>query len=130
MYSGDNYDQFGWAVFMAGGSLAALPKLDKTFRSEASAMKAVADSKSKSQWMLKGDKGWIVYTVDGNDIQLALSKGDFVARYINPRSGETIGEAIQLTGGKDISLKTPQSNVVLWISETQNTKQNEAGTRK
>ena len=80
--------------------------------------------------MLKGDKGWIVYTVDGNDIQLALSKGDFVARYINPRSGETIGEAIQLTGGKDISLKTPQSNVVLWISETQNTKQNEAGTRK
>ena len=22
MYSGDNYDEFGWAVFMAGGSMA------------------------------------------------------------------------------------------------------------
>jgi hypothetical protein len=129
MYSGDSYDQFGWAVFMAGGSLASLPKLDKNFLSEAAAMKAV-DNKTKGQWVLKGDKGWIVYAADATEIKLTLSNGNLIARYINPRNGETIGEAIQVIGGKEVSLKTPQSNVVLWISETQKAKQNEAGTGK
>ncbi len=128
-YSGDNYDQFGWAVFMAGGSLAVLPKLDKTFLAEVATMKAI-ESKIKGQWVLKGEKGYVVYAADGNEIKLTIGNGNFVARYINSRNGESIGEAMQLKAGKDVSLKTPQSNVVLWVSEIQKAKQNEAGTGK
>lgn len=31
IYSGDGYDQFGWAVFIAGGSMANIPNVSPAF---------------------------------------------------------------------------------------------------
>jgi hypothetical protein len=129
IYSGDNYDQFGWAALMAGGSLATLPVLDKRFLTDASSMKTVS-SKTKRQWMLKGEKGCIVYAEGSSPIQLDLDNGTYNARYINPRNGEFIGEEIELTGGKKLELKSPQATVVLWVSSNNKTVQHETSIQK
>jgi hypothetical protein len=129
MYSGDNYDQFGWAVLMAGGSMASLPVLNKSFLADASVMKAV-ETKMAGQWMLKGEKGCIVYADGFSPIQLTLPAGAYSARYINPRNGEFVGDAIEVAGGKQIELKSPQSTIVLWVSAKQNSVQHETGIQK
>jgi hypothetical protein len=129
IYSGDNYDQFGWAVFMAGGSMASLPVLNERFLADASLMKA-AGTNTKGQWMLKGDNGCIVYADGSSLIRLTLPNGVYRARYINPRNGELIGNEIELTGGKAIELESPQTTVVLWVSAKQKTVLHETSIQK
>lgn len=129
MYSGDNYDQFGWAVLMAGGSLAALPVLDKQLLADVASMKTI-DSKIKGQWMLGNGHGCIVYADGTSPIQLQLPDGSYTARYINVRSGGFTGEEIDLTGGRGIELKRPQSAVVLWVSAKRKSVQHERSIRK
>jgi hypothetical protein len=129
MYSGDNWDRFGWAVFMAGGSIATLPVLNKTFLADASSMK-IADTKQKGLWMLKGEKGCIVYADSSSLIQLSLSAGNYSGRFINPQSGEFLGEEMEITGGKQIELKSPQPTVVLWLSAKRKSVQHETSIQK
>jgi hypothetical protein len=129
IYSGDNYDQFGWAVFMAGGSLASLPVLDKNFLLDAAAMK-MADVNTKGQWMLKSNNGYIVYSNGSSPIQLELRSGIYSARYINPRTGEFVGEEMIISGGKQVELNSPQSTIVLWVSAQQKSVHNETGIQK
>ena len=63
MYSGDSYPEFGWAVFMAGGSLAVLPKdIDKELLKAAVGMKPVVSS-SKNEYVLSDGKSSIVYNI-------------------------------------------------------------------
>jgi hypothetical protein len=112
IYSGDSYDQFGWAVFMAGGSLAVLPKMDAQFLSDASSMKPVLQSVS-GQWIMKNDKGIIAYTLN-KTVDLSLS-GSFDVKWIDARSGEVI-KAEKASGAQLSSLANPKSGaVVLWI---------------
>ena len=130
MYSGDSYDQFGWAVLMAGGSMPVLPALDKKFLADASSMKPVNNAATKTQWMLSGKNCFIVYADGSAPVQLALPSGRYAVRYIDPRSGALLAEEEQ-AGGKTIEWKTPQSGaVVLWVSAKQKTTQHAASIQK
>lgn len=115
MYSGESYDQFGWAVFMAGGSLATLPKMDEAFLKDASAMKPVYESATKGMYALKGEKGQIVYSENGEVMMDLKEKASYVVRYINPKNGEVIKEETK-KGAKNVKLKE-SSPVVVWVSE-------------
>ena len=79
--------------------------------------------------MLKGANGCIVYA-DGSSIQLDLSNGTYSARYINPRNGEFVGEEIELSGGKQVELNSPQSTIVLWVRAKQKALQHETSIQK
>lgn len=104
MYSGDGYDQHGWAVFMAGGSLPVLPKLDEGFLKDAAGMKP--ERSSNGLYVLKGETGRIVYSEKGQAKIELEEKGLGVVRYINPRNGEVM----------DARSSNDDLPIVVWVS--------------
>ncbi len=68
VYSGDNYNEFGMAVFMAGGSMPVLPKdIDSTLLYAAVGMKPIASSIPK-EYVLSDGKNSIVYNSETKKI--------------------------------------------------------------
>ena len=117
MYSADGYDQLGWAVFMAGGSMAVLPQMDSLFLKEAAVMLPIYDPATNGLWRLKGLSGEILYT-EHKTIKTNLDTGkEFDIRYIHPKTGKIIKEE-KKQGGKDIQLDVENGSTVIWIKET------------
>ncbi|ADY50901.1 hypothetical protein Pedsa_0318 [Pseudopedobacter saltans DSM 12145] len=116
LYYGDNYPEMAWASFMAGGSMASLPKVgNNDFYKEASEMKAV---NIDGVWVLKGDKGLIIYNgkSSGGNIDVSDFKGNFEAKQINPRNGEIVKtEKINL--GQRLSLDNYKNGSIIWITK-------------
>lgn len=120
LFSADGYDHFGWAVFIAGGSLPVLPAgTDVSFLTAASSMKPVTlPGDSKGQWALGSAKGYIVYT-DNNAIHLSLAaNANYTARWIDPKTGQLLTENKQIKG-TDTEIKTPNAGAaILWLTVT------------
>jgi hypothetical protein len=117
MYSGDNYDNMGWAVFMAGGSLATIPAMaDAAFVTAAAAMKPV-DGPSKDQYTLAdAGNGYIVYGNGEMKVDLTNAPGTFKVRWFNSATGEVIGKEVKIKGGKIVVLSGgKKGNVIAWI---------------
>jgi hypothetical protein len=113
MYSGDSYDQFGWAVFMATGSMAVLPSLPKEFLDDASSMR-IADANSNKQWMLTNGKDYIVHSKSSDPIKLNLSGGNFKFNWIDPETGKLSAEKEIKEGVQEFS-PSQSASVVLWV---------------
>lgn len=115
MYSGDSYDQFGWAVFMATGSMAVLPVLPQPFLSDASTMKIVATN-SDNQWMLSNGKEYIVYSDGNSPIKLNLENSTHKVDWIDPKTGKLLASEKEISGGSMHEFSpVQQSAVVLWV---------------
>ncbi len=108
-YYSDNYPQYAWASFMAGGSLACLPKInDKEFLKAASEMKPRVDLNTDNVYVLGNpSSGYIVYTEDENANVPELTKGHEV-KYLNPETGTFVKDKSQIKGIKGRGL-------VIWI---------------
>ncbi|HSU52016.1 MAG TPA: DUF6298 domain-containing protein, partial [Segetibacter sp.] len=119
IYSGDSYTTNGWAAFMAGGSLAALPAIqDNSFLSSASSMQ-VHDSDTKGKWFLNNEKGeCIVYneTSDAVKVDLLRYPGSYKVKWINATNGSMLEQSESITGGKVIDIVPPNKNVVMWLT--------------
>ncbi|QXU44073.1 pectate lyase [Pedobacter sp. D749] len=107
MYSGDNFDSFGWAIFMAGGSLSNVNEIDKTVLRAASAMKPFLPAgKSAKQYGLENaGKAYILYNASTNAVNLDLSKvtGKFNVKVLNTRTGKVLKEE-KINGGAMVKL--------------------------
>jgi len=122
IYSGDSFDSYGWAVFMAGGSLPVIPAIaDKNFLSDAATMDIVPLSSGvRSQWMLSNkEKEYVVYNASSSSslIDLTNVKGQYKVQWISPSNGSLIKEE-KIKTGKVVELKKPQSvsgAIVAWI---------------
>ena len=82
-YFARNYPEYGWAVFMAGGSCANIPVTDTTF------LTAVTDMVSSQQegcYLLRGDSGAVVYNESAKSIEIPA--GNYNLYSINSKSGE------------------------------------------
>ncbi len=121
IYSADSFDVMGWAVFMAGGSLANIPFVDnQQFLQDAASMKSFGlIEKTPSQLALGNpEKGFIIYNEPQNTIKLDLTpyKSTFKVSYINPKTGQINKEEEKLKGGKIIQLKNKSSETeVIWL---------------
>jgi hypothetical protein len=113
MYSGDSYDEFGWAAFMATGSMAVLPALPQEFLNDASSMHVV-DVNSNKQWILTNGKDYIIYSTSNDPIKLNLANGSFKLNWINPKTGKLSAEK-EINGGTQEISPAQQSSVVLWV---------------
>ena len=106
-----------WAVFMAGGSLAAIPKIeDKGFLKSASGMHPVL-TKKMGIYKLKNDELEQIIYASGNDVEIDLKKvsGKFTVFWINPSDGKTTNRS-PLEGGKKHKLTAPkEGGIILWI---------------
>jgi hypothetical protein len=105
MYSGDNYPAFGWAVFMAGGTLAVLPSLPEGFLKAASRMHPLGE-------YVLGNEGkeYIIYN---KVAQLSFPEGNYLLRSIDPATGQITGREEKLNATQ---LKERESKAVLWIT--------------
>lgn len=112
MYSGDSYDSFGWAIFMAGGSLSDIPGFNNALLSATAGMKPVAMiGKSIGQYALaNAGKAYLYYNSSATSLKVDLSSasGNFTAKYINPRNGAVVNEE-KIKGGSIIELKKRSS---------------------
>ncbi len=121
IYAGSAYDEYGWASFMAGGSLAGIPVIaDKGFLEAASNMHTTTLPGSQpGAWALGNNgKGYIVYRNTAGPTQLDLTKttGVWNIHWIDPKDGRLVKEETT-QGGKIISLEDPQAGpIVIWAS--------------
>jgi hypothetical protein len=114
IYSGDTYDSAGWAVFMAGGSLATIPVVqDAAFLSSASTMQPAG------QYILANNsREYIIYsdTTDAINVDLSNATGTYKISWIDPGTGSLVGNTLKIKAGKQISLSSPkQGSVVCWV---------------
>lgn len=117
LYHGDNYPEMAWAVFMAGGSMANVPKVaDPDFLQEAADMSAVVE---QDTWMLKSPTAAIVYQSKTGDLELDLSawKGTYKIVHIHPKTGEVL-KTDNRRLGKKITVKNESNGPeILWITK-------------
>jgi len=120
VYYADQYPQYAWASFMAGGSLACLPVIkDKSFLQEASAMSALTELNTEKQYVLGNpEKGYIIYTEDG-DLNLNINNNNkYTLLWINPKTGEVINTKQVIKGNEEIKITTPDKSAgVVWIKK-------------
>jgi len=123
MYSADSYDNLGWAAFIAGGSMAAIPAIaEPRFLPDAATMLPIdLPGHPAGQWALgNANTGYIVYCEAAGAVSLDLSgtNGSFTVKWINPRDGSTGKNEAKISGGKTVSINNTQPGpAVLWITK-------------
>ncbi|HWV67177.1 DUF6298 domain-containing protein [Chitinophaga sp.] len=115
-YAGNAYDEFSWAAFMAGGSLAGIPTIaaDGFLEAAATMQPVELPGIPKGQWILGNGHGYIIYATGA--VQFDPGKGTWHIYRINPENGHLLKKEI-IKGGKPFSLASPQKGpVVIWVS--------------
>lgn len=108
-----NYPALGWGIFMAGGSCPVIPCKDRTFLTDAAAMKIEKTDSSAYQKLTNADKGCILYVHDGvSDIPVELN-GRYAVHYIRPSDGKTeiIYKSLKVNGSYHLRLKDEKEGV-------------------
>ncbi len=123
IYSEGRFDAYGWAVFMAGGSLPVLPQeISKDFLISASSMKPVENAKNAEELsMLSNNKGeYIIHLSAQNKVELDYSsyKGSYVVRYVDLKTGQITRDKKVIKAGSKVSLTNPYDSIsILWITK-------------
>ncbi|TGE24213.1 pectate lyase [Hymenobacter aquaticus] len=120
LYSADGADAFGWAVLLAGGSMASVPRVaDAGFARAVAAMTPVElPGKPAGQWALSDHTtGFVLYRESGAPVQLDLSalKGTFVVRRINPKTGQLTDTRETVKAGTTLTLPAAAGAEVVWL---------------
>lgn len=118
IYSANGAESNGWAVFMGGGSLAAIPTtLPVDFLSAAKNMKPQPSEENGVYILLGGANEQIIY-VDGQreiEVNLASKQGKYVVSYINAATGEVTGER-KVEGGRKQTIQLQDTNPsIVWL---------------
>ncbi|MCX6236095.1 MAG: DUF6298 domain-containing protein [Bacteroidia bacterium] len=111
-----------WAVFMAGGSFASLPKIENySFFENATEMSVVSMKNPPTNEYVLGRKGtgYIIFSESGNiKIDLSNDKYNYSLKWINPSTGAIVATQNRLSGGVATSINAPSEGaVVLWLSK-------------
>jgi hypothetical protein len=119
-FSADGYDSFAWAVFMAGGSLAALPTIQVPGFLESASEMAVVENTGEGLFKLQNKQDeCIIYLKKGKqaDLDLRAFKGKFKLTQINPADGSVVGKQQEIHGGKVISVEFASGDIVFWLTK-------------
>lgn len=112
------YPQQAWAVFMAKGSLASLPKIpNEQFFEDATQMDVMIQKNKEGQYVLGNPSvGYIIHS-DRKDLDLDFidTKESYEVYWINRKSGE-INKEKQLLKGKNPKL-TNKKEAVVWLKK-------------
>ena len=122
IYSADSYDSFGWAVFMAGGSLPVLPATTNAALLQSAATMIPAKMEG-TKWALRNDKGeFIIYTNDVNvTADFDKTKSKFLVQWIDPKTGQVVSKEEKTGGEKKLQLQSPQAGeIILWVTKPTN----------
>ena len=115
IYNSTGAPQYGWAVFMAGGSLAAIPRVEEPgFAQAASAMSP--EGASEDYYLLsEPGEAYIVYpNAEKAEINLPATKRSYEVIRIDTRSGKTENRATVRSSNGRLKVSAGQGEV-LWI---------------
>jgi len=124
IYSFGGHDKQGWAVLMAGGSMANIPVVsDSSFLKDAAHMKPVGlPGKTRHQYAIGNDQtGYIIFnhTSDPVVIERTKTTGSEGIYFIDPETGRFIDHSIDITDRKFINIPNPNKQpVVVWIKKS------------
>ena len=122
IYNGDAYDQIGWAVLMAGGSMPNLLVKDSNFLQAAVTMQPVASTDTLvKQWVLHNPQtGYVIYDLakDKCNVELEIATGNYQAEWIDALRGDVQSIKGRVKGGKLMTLVKPSRGAwVLWLKK-------------
>ncbi|MEQ8241092.1 MAG: DUF6298 domain-containing protein [Cyclobacteriaceae bacterium] len=108
---------FGWAVFMAGGSLMNIPIIpDQDFLKDASLM---TPEKGNTAYQLINESSGerILYNQSSSAVSIDLRNysGNYEIKWINPKTGDKLSQTTSLQGGKINEIKTEAE--ILWLDK-------------
>ncbi len=120
-YSTNAAPRFGWAVLMAGGSLANIPEIDlPEFYQDLSAMKPSNKSYQDDVWALKNNNGSLLFYLkkaDNVDVDLSGFNGKYEGYWINASNGKLLS-TIQLKGDSTTTATSPNGKkAILYIQK-------------
>ncbi len=117
IYSNNKEVAQNWAVFMAGGSFAAIPaNTPKDLIKSAVTMHPEKQKSTQNLYLINDQKEQIIYCKE-KDVKVDLKKisGKFSGQWIDVKTGEPLKEKVSLESGKSQLLKAPQTDVILWV---------------
>ena len=118
LYHSGNYPEQAWAVFMAGGSMANLPRIAHAdFYADAAAMQPKVQ---QDVWSLQGEESAIFYVQDNKQIQpdlLGLKGSAFKVYHIHPKTGAILSTDHVKMGRGTIVKKINNSPEIIWITK-------------
>lgn len=91
-YYAQNYPEMNWAVFMAGGSLAAIPVKDIFFVSAAVKMRAAKHDNENYYALEDAATGMIIYSTGDNKSTFTIPAGKYELRCFDAISGKEISK--------------------------------------
>lgn len=118
IYSADGADKNGWAVFMAGGSLANIPTMPTAFLQAATTMHIDSSLNNPSIYSLKNNQGdYIIYSESKELSVLPVVKNKIVnIKFFNPKNGMLVksfqNENISILQNSKVS----EQPLVIWIT--------------
>ncbi|MGI4869889.1 MAG: DUF6298 domain-containing protein [Janthinobacterium lividum] len=118
LYAADGAEAFGWATLLAGGSLAAVPRVaDTRFAAAVAAMQPLElPGKPTGQWaMSDGKTGMLLYRESAAPLDLSGLSGTFAVRHINPRTGAVTEDKTTVKAGSAVTLAGSGAEV-LWLA--------------
>ena len=123
IFSEGRYNVFGWAAFMAGGSLPVLPaEISCDFMTSASTMLPVGtweDAEALSM-LGNGNGEYIIHAAGKAQFEIDLSnyKGAFQVKYVDLKSGKVTGNAQTIKGGEMVTISNPaEEKRIIWITK-------------
>jgi hypothetical protein len=124
MYSFDEHEEFGWAVFMAGGSMATIPVIaDSAFLIDAAQMDPVELPENPEYQYAIGNEqvGYILYNNSSKSMVLEKARidGSTGTYFIDPETGRFIENKISFDTSGLISIPNPEKRpMVVWVKKS------------
>jgi hypothetical protein len=124
MYSFDIQDKHGWAVLMAGGSMANIPVIeDSSFLRDAAFMKPfkLAEQAEKQYAIGNEEAGYIIYNNTSKPVIIDQTriKGNEGIFFIDPETGRFIENKVEITKSEMVRIPNPNNGaVVVWIKKS------------
>lgn len=122
IYTSSQNNDVAWAIFMAGGSMAPVPRPNVTeFLKSAATMSPVNIKKSEGLFELSNRDGEKIIYCAGNvpiNIDLTSKNGSFTPIWINPKICTIVSTEKKIKGGEKYILnKTQNDALLLWLKK-------------
>ncbi len=121
IYNADSFDTQGWAILMAGGSLANITQqIPSSLLQQVSGMIPLASTETGQYTLASVGKSYLIYQEQRSTIQLDLSndQGTFLLTWINPKDGKSLQNSTLIQGGQKTTIPVPSSEAnVAWLQK-------------
>lgn len=111
------YPQYGWAIFMGGGSCPNIPVSNEKLLKDAAMMQPMSQDMPKENNIILGKSGigYIIYSLNGEQINIDVEPGKYRISSINGKTGEIeMLEKAYKTSGK-CTIANDKGDKIYWL---------------